>query len=41
MAIIDISFETKAFWGVGFDRITSEKLYQDNDDIKKCDVLKS
>jgi hypothetical protein len=42
IAKFEIPMKNKAFWGVGFDRIPSEKLYQDNDEIKRiCEVLKS
>ncbi len=42
IAKFEIPMKNKDFWGVGFDRIPSEKLYQDNDEIKRiCEVLKS
>ena len=42
IAKFEIPMKNKNFWGVGFNRIPSEKLYQDNDEIKRiCEVLKS
>ena len=42
MEIFDLSLKTKTFWSASFDSIPSEKLYQDNDEIKViCEVLKS
>jgi hypothetical protein len=41
IAKFEIPIKTGNFWGDGFDRIPSAKLYQDNDEIKKiCDKLK-
>jgi hypothetical protein len=42
IAKFEIPMHNKNFWGVGFDRIPSYKLYQENDEIKRiCEVLKS
>jgi hypothetical protein len=41
IAKFEIPMDSKNFWGVGFNRIPTEKLYQPNDPIKKlCDKLK-
>lgn len=42
IAKFQIPITNENFWGVGFDRIPSEKLYQDNDEIKRiCESLKN
>jgi len=41
IAKFEIPMKNKNFWGVGFDRIPSAKLYQENDEIKRiCELLK-
>jgi hypothetical protein len=42
IAKFEIPMKNNNFWGVGFDRIPSEKLYQGNDEIKRiCESLKN
>jgi hypothetical protein len=41
VAKFEIPMHSKDFWGTGFNRIPREKLYQDNDQVKKmCEQLK-
>ena len=41
IAKFEIPMHSNNFWGVGFTRIPSEKLYQNNDEIKRiCEILK-
>jgi hypothetical protein len=41
IAKFEIPMYNKNFWGRGFSRIPSQKLYQDNDEIKRiCETLK-